>query len=102
MTAVVTGPTPAGGILEGQFPNPDGFSPAGEALITALAGATTGFTHVQVSASSVWDFDHPLGFRPAVSAVDNSGNDIEGDVAATASHVTITFSAAVAGTAYLS
>lgn len=67
-----------------------------------VAGAGGSFTWSQAAASTVWDFDHPLGYHPAVSVVDSLGNDVEGDVAADSTHVRIIFSQAVAGVAYLS
>lgn len=60
------------------------------------------YPHTQSTPSAVWTVNHNLGKRPAVSAEDSSGAPVEGVV----SHLdentlTITFSAAFGGVAYL-
>lgn len=61
------------------------------------------YTHVQGSAASSWVINHSLGFRPNVTVVDSTGRQVEGDVVYTsATVVTIGFSGAFAGSAYLS
>lgn len=62
-----------------------------------------GYTHVQSSAAATWTVNHPLSFQPNVAVVDSSGSQIEGAVDyVDADTLTISFSAAFAGTAYLS
>lgn len=59
-------------------------------------------THVQASAAAVWAVTHGLGKRPSVTVVDSAGDPVEGLVAYTnANSLTITFSAALSGSAFL-
>lgn len=65
---------------------------------------TVAYRHTQASASTTWAITHNLSFRPNVAAVDSTGREIipgsvdySSDIA-----VTLTFSAAVGGEAYLS
>jgi hypothetical protein len=61
------------------------------------------FTHVQAVASAFWTINHPLTFQPNVAVVDSSGEQVEGEVIYVDSDtVTVGFSAAFSGTAYLS
>lgn len=62
------------------------------------------YVHVQESPSALWTINHPLTYEPAgVYVEDTAGNDIEGSVEYVSPGViTITFSAAFAGRAYLS
>jgi hypothetical protein len=73
-------------------------------LVTGDADVTVfSYIYDQGVAASVWVINHPLAFRPNVSVVDSTGRQVEGDVVYTDNDtVTITFSAAFAGTAYLS
>ena len=60
-------------------------------------------THQQATPATVWTINHDLGFRPAVYVTDSAGDECEGDVDHLSSNsLTITFSAAFAGTARLS
>lgn len=66
-------------------------------------GAGTGYTHNQVLASSVWTINHGLGYRPAVTSYDTASDQIMGEVDhIDANNLTITFSSAISGTAYMS
>jgi hypothetical protein len=62
------------------------------------------YRHVQATAATVWNISHGLSFWPSVTAVDSTGREIwPGTVDyPSASSVTLTFSAAVGGEAYLS
>jgi hypothetical protein len=54
------------------------------------------------SATTTWNINHRMGKRPAVTTVDSAGNVIEGQVIYNSDQqVTIYFSPAVAGSAYL-
>ena len=60
------------------------------------------YDHDQMSASAYWVIDHNLGKYPSVSVIDSAGACCEGFVEyITSNRVTITFSAAFAGHAYL-
>lgn len=96
------GPTgPAGGDLSGSYPNPV----IGSSKVTAdkIAANTMSYTHVQGTPANPWVIDHPLSFRPNVTVVDSTGRQVEGDVVYTdVDTVTVGFSGAFSGTAYLS
>ena len=67
------------------------------------AAAAPGYTHVQASASATWTINHPLGFQPNVVVVDSAGEQVEGEVDyVDGDTITVKFSAAFSGTAYLS
>jgi len=58
--------------------------------------------HVQSVASNTWTVNHSLEKFPSVSIVDSAGDTVEGSVKHINSNsLTITFSAAFAGKAYL-
>ncbi len=61
------------------------------------------FTHTQNAVSSTWTINHNLGFYPNVITMDSAGTVIEGNVAFNSTNqITVTFSVALSGTAYLS
>ena len=65
-------------------------------------GADLNATHVQAAAASVWVVPHSLGKRPSVTVVDSAGDPVEGTVGYVDGHnLTITFSAALSGLAFL-
>lgn len=60
-------------------------------------------TVTQNAPSNVWTIDHNLGFFPNVTVVDSGGTQVEGNVIYNnINRVTIEFSTAFAGKAYLS
>lgn len=60
------------------------------------------FVHPQLVSSAVWVIGHGLGNFPSVTVLDSSGNTVFGEITYTdANTVTLTFSAAFTGTAYL-
>lgn len=60
------------------------------------------YIHDQQTAASVWTVTHNLGKYPSVTVVDSGGNVAVGDIAYTDNNsLTITFSAAFAGKAYI-
>jgi len=71
---------------------------------TPAAGAALAYRHVQSSAATTWSITHNLSFRPNISAVDSTGREIWPGATdyTSATAVQLTFSAAVAGEAYLS
>jgi hypothetical protein len=61
------------------------------------------YTFEQQSSSTVWTVNHNLGFRPSVVVQDYGSNTFEGDVRYLSTNaLTITFSEAISGYAYLS
>jgi hypothetical protein len=61
------------------------------------------YEHQQAVPAAEWHITHPLGYRPAVTVVDSAGTMVVGEVTYTGvSTLTISFSAAFAGSAYLS
>jgi hypothetical protein len=61
------------------------------------------YTHNQSALSATWTINHDLNFNPNVTAQDSGGSTIEGNVEYINSNsLTITFSAASSGVAYLS
>lgn len=74
-----------------------GADPAGSA-----AAARAGYVHVQSSSSSSWNINHNLGFRPAVTVLDNGNNEVEADVVhVSANQAQVFFNVATTGTARL-
>ena len=66
----------------------------------APGGAT--YTHVQATPAASWSITHGLARRPSVTVVDTAGTVVIGNVAYTSDDtVTITFSGAFSGAAYL-
>jgi hypothetical protein len=60
------------------------------------------FIYQQATASSVWIISHGLKNFPSVTVIDSSGNKVFGDISYTDNNtLTLTFSAAFTGTAYL-
>lgn len=85
------------------------------AATTVLSVASTGglspaeipdlvsYQHTQSAASSTWTIAHNLGFMPNVTVVDSGGNLVEANVTYTSTAVlSVTFSSALSGIAYLS
>lgn len=70
----------------------------------AAAGAgTSSFTFDQNSPAATWTIAHGLGFFPAVTVVDSGGREFFGGVThVDADNLTIDFSSAQTGHAYLS
>lgn len=73
---------------------------------TTLGGipisADVHYTHDQISASATWTVTHNLGKCPSVTVVDSSGAVVIGDIVHDSiNQLTITFSGAFSGKAYL-
>ena len=67
----------------------------------ALTEATR-HVHTQGSAATTWTITHTLGGRPSITVVDSTGTVVVGDVQYNSdTQVTLTFSAAFSGSAYL-
>ncbi len=68
----------------------------------AQAASQQYYRHVQGTPAVLWEIQHPLNRYTAVSVVDSAGSIVEGDVTyLSPSELTIAFSAAFAGEAYL-
>jgi hypothetical protein len=61
------------------------------------------FTYTQASPSANWSIQHDLGYNPHVVVVDSAGTQVEGSVTwIDLNSLTVQFSAAFSGVAYLS
>lgn len=61
------------------------------------------YTHTQGVVSNIWYITHNLGFYPNITVVDSGGTIYEGEIDyVSVNAVTLTFSAAFSGKAYLS
>ena len=61
------------------------------------------YEHTQGAVSNSWVINHNLGFQPNVTVVDSAGTIYEGEIAYTNTNsLTVTFSVAFSGIAYLS
>jgi hypothetical protein len=61
------------------------------------------YEHIQGTASNSWTITHNLGFKPNVTVIDSAGTIYEGEIAyINTSTLTISFSAAFSGKAFLS
>ena len=81
--------------------------PQGSTGATGPAGpqGTSGgsYEHSQLAPEATWTIAHNLGYRPNVMVEDSAGTEIIGDIThVSVNQMTITFSSATAGTAYLS
>ena len=66
---------------------------------TPAAGVST---YVKSAAEAVWEINHNLGKYPSVVVIDSAGDEVEGDVQyVNPNRIIITFSAALAGRAFL-
>jgi hypothetical protein len=101
---IVTPPTGNGSTSSPVVVNAGSVGPQGPAGPPGAAGATGGaFTFSQGTPATVWTITHNLGYNPAVTATDISGNGIFGDVKYTSTNsLTITFSGVIGGYAYMS
>ena len=60
------------------------------------------YVHTQAVAASVWTVNHALDKYPSVTVIDSAGSVVHGDITYTNSNnLTLTFSAAFSGVAYI-
>jgi hypothetical protein len=65
-------------------------------------GNTRRFIHTQASPATSWSITHALGGKPSVTIVDTSDTHVVGDVTYNSeSSITVAFTAAFSGYAYL-
>lgn len=70
--------------------------------VESKQGGDKNFTFIQSTSAAVWTITHNLGKRPSISVVDSAGTNVVGAVNHTSNNeLTITFSSAFKGTAYL-
>jgi hypothetical protein len=98
-------PAPQIAVYEGQ-PGPQGVpgqqGPAGPVGPPGPT-PTIAYTHTQNTVSSTWTITHNLGFYPNVVTLDSAGTIIEGGIAFdNVNQITVSFSIATSGIAYLS
>lgn len=63
---------------------------------------STGTTFHATPARSVWNINHGMGKRPSVTVIDTAGSVVQGEITyIDDNNLTLTFSAAFKGTAYL-
>lgn len=78
-----------------------------ERIVVPVAGlqgrpGSPGFDHSQTAPATVWTINHNLGFRPSVQTFSVGGVEMLGSVQhISLNTLTLTFAAAVAGTARL-
>jgi hypothetical protein len=81
-------------------PSQSGWTPSNQDSPTSIAGSS--FEFDQMTALATWQINHGLNRHPSVTVVDSSGAKVDGDVHYNdANSVTVYFSAAFAGAAYL-
>lgn len=74
----------------------------GDGQWVAISGGDLHFVFTQSTAASSWTIVHNLNKFPSVTIEDTGGNDIEGEIVYDNSNqITLNFSSAFAGTAYL-
>lgn len=70
--------------------------------VESKQGGDKNFTFIQSTSAAVWTITHNLGKRPSISVVDSAGTNVVGAVNHNSNNeLTITFSSAFKGTAYL-
>lgn len=88
--------------LEVTSPGPQGQK--GDTGAQGPSGAVTNvfYTHTQNTSASVWTINHNLGQFPTLLVFDSGGGQCEGSIVYLDSNsLTVTFSSAFAGTAYV-
>lgn len=72
-------------------------------LSPAEIPALVSYQHIQSAAASSWVITHNLNFMPAVTVVDSGSNLVEANITYTSvTALTVAFSSAISGVAYLS
>ncbi len=61
------------------------------------------YVHTQTMALSTWLINHYMGYMPSITIIDSGGNEVEGTIVYNSTDtLTLSFSAEMSGTAYLS
>lgn len=83
-------------------PGPQGPAGAGSVQDEDIPGLVS-YAHTQLASSSSWTVAHDLNFYPSVTVFDSGNSMVEGSIShIDATSLTIVFSSAIAGKAYLS
>lgn len=86
-----------------MYINTDGATTWDEVYSGYEAGTIGTYEYYQPTASDTWTIDHNLGYKPNITVMDSSGEQIVPDISHTSDdQAVLTFSAPVAGEAYLS
>ena len=102
-----TGPTGAASTVTGPTGPTGATGPTGptgdlNAVYEAIPDLVS-YTHTQASVSSTWTITHNLNFRPNVTVFDSANTMVEGSITHISNtQLSVTFSAGISGTAYLS
>jgi hypothetical protein len=65
--------------------------------------ASLRYSHTQTVSLTDWTINHNLGYAPNVTVIDSGGNDVEGSITYDSlNSLTLSFTSAIAGVAYLS
>jgi hypothetical protein len=74
-----------------------------EITVGGINQPTVAYHHTQSVASATWVINHYLGWYPNLTVQDSSGSVVEGEIAYNNSNtLTVTFTGAFSGDAYLS
>jgi hypothetical protein len=74
-----------------------------EITVGGINAPAVAYHHVQGVSSAVWVINHYLGWQPNVTVQDSGGSVVEGEISYTSvNSLTVTFSGAFSGNAYLS
>ena len=74
-----------------------------EITVGRINSPAVAYHHVQGTSSAVWTINHYLGWQPNVTVQDSGGSVVEGEISYTSVNtLTVTFSGAFSGNAYLS
>lgn len=74
-----------------------------EITVGGINQPAVAYHHTQSIASATWTINHNLGWYPNLTVQDSSGSVVEGEIAYTNSNtLTVTFTGAFSGDAYLS
>ena len=72
-------------------------------VVSGINNPAVAYHHTQGTSSATWVITHNLGWKPNVTVVDSAGTIYEGEITYTNSNsLTVSFSQAFSGTAYLS
>jgi hypothetical protein len=74
-----------------------------EVVVRGINAPAVAYHHVQGTSSATWTINHYLGWQPNVTVQDSGGSVVEGEISYTSTNsLTVTFSGAFSGNAYLS